>query len=260
MLRTRLWTALVALPTVLTIVVLAPPILFTVFIGVLGAWGLYEIGTVAGVRRPSQIAAVAVVGGVPLVAILCGAETSWILPAAVIAAMLGVVVRVAVKGPDGGQGRTAHAILGAIYVGVLFPFFARLRALDDGVRLIILMLLLVIATDTAAYFAGTYLGKLKLCPKVSPHKTVEGAIAGLAACLVSGWILRAMLVPGWSRGDIALASLAIGVLAQLGDLAGSAYKRAAGVKDFGRLFPGHGGLLDRTCSLVFATAFTYYYA
>jgi phosphatidate cytidylyltransferase len=72
--------------------------------------------------------------------------------------------------------------------------------------------------------------------------------------------LRAPLAPGWSLAQTVVLSAAIAVLAQLGDLAGSALKRRAGVKDSGWIFPGHGGLLDRTCSMVFATVFTYYWS
>ena len=120
------------------------------------------------------------------------------------------------------------------------------------------MLLVVIASDTGAYFGGRAFGSHKLAPRVSPHKTIEGAIAGLAASIATGLILRPWLMSQWSIGASALISGIIAILAQAGDLAGSAFKRVAGVKDSGWIFPGHGGLLDRTCSLVFAAVFTYY--
>jgi phosphatidate cytidylyltransferase len=94
---------------------------------------------------------------------------------------------------------------------------------------------------------------------VSPNKTVEGAIGGLAACVAAGIILRPLLAPHWTIGAAIILAISVGVLAQFGDAAGSAIKRVCGVKDSGWIFPGHGGLLDRTCSLVFAAAFTYYY-
>jgi phosphatidate cytidylyltransferase len=95
---------------------------------------------------------------------------------------------------------------------------------------------------------------------VSPHKTVEGAIGGLLACILAGLILRPLLTPRWTVAAAVVMAAVVGVLAQFGDAAGSAFKRVAGVKDSGWIFPGHGGLLDRTCSLVFAAAFTYYYS
>ena len=95
-------------------------------------------------------------------------------------------------------------------------------------------------------------------PQVSPHKTVEGALGGLAAALIIALILRSSLVPWLSLVSVTFFGLGVGVLAQAGDLANSAFKRVAGVKDSGWIFPGHGGLLDRACSLVFPAVLTYY--
>ena len=150
-------------------------------------------------------------------------------------------------------------MLGALWVGVLFPYFALLRNHAGGVPIIILMLLLVVASDSGAYFVGRSRGQVKLLPRVSPNKTVEGAIGGLSACVIAAVALRPLLAPQWSGAAAVTMAAVVGVLAQFGDLAGSAFKRVAGAKDSGWIFPGHGGLLDRTCSLVFAAAFTYYY-
>jgi phosphatidate cytidylyltransferase len=155
----------------------------------------------------------------------------------------------------------ALAFTGAAYVGVLFPYFAMLRNRPGGVRWIVAILLLVVASDTGAYFVGRALGRRKLAEKVSPHKTVEGALGGVIATVAAGLILDRILAPMFaSTSAVVFFSAMISILAQLGDLANSALKRAAGVKDSGWIFPGHGGLLDRTCSLVLAIVFTYYWS
>jgi phosphatidate cytidylyltransferase len=141
---------------------------------------------------------------------------------------------------------------------MFFPYFALLRNRPRGVPVIILMLLIAFATDSGAYFIGRFAGRIKLMPWVSPHKTAEGALGGLAGALIAGLILRGSLAPWLSPVAITLLSLAVGILAQAGDLANSAFKRVAGVKDSGWIFPGHGGLLDRACSLVFPAVLTYY--
>jgi phosphatidate cytidylyltransferase len=151
-------------------------------------------------------------------------------------------------------------ILGGLYVGALFPYFALLRNRAGGVALIIFVLLLVMASDTGAYFAGSKMGRILLAPRVSPKKTLEGGIGGLVLCVAAGLILNQLLAWRWGVGRTIALSIAIGVLAQLGDLAGSALKRSAGVKDSGWIFPGHGGLIDRTCSMVFAVVMAYYCA
>ena len=130
----------------------------------------------------------------------------------------------------------------------------------NGIALLVLMLLLVILADTGAYFVGRAIGRHKLAFKVSPGKTIEGAIGGIIASIAGGLILRPLLVAEWSIGRMILFAAMVAVLAIIGDLANSAFKRVAGVKDSGWIFPGHGGLLDRTCSLVFAAVLTYYYS
>jgi phosphatidate cytidylyltransferase len=261
-LRTRVWTALVALPALLAVVLFAPAPWFAAFVGVLTAWGLYEVGAMTEARTAGAIGALVVAGGGSAMLLAWAPEHLWIIPAGVILALLTLVVRVGrgtarAAAPAPGVGLT---ILGAFYVGALFPYFALLRNRTDGIAVIIFILLLVIASDTGAYFAGSWLGRTRLAPHVSPKKTVEGAVGGLALCVVAGLLLHQPLVSGWGLERTVLLSAAIGILAQLGDLAGSALKRCAGVKDSGWIFPGHGGLLDRTCSMVFAVVFAYYCA
>jgi phosphatidate cytidylyltransferase len=258
-LRTRLWTAAVALPAVVAAVIFSPNWFFTLFIAVLGAWGLYEIAGMTAARTPLAIAPLVAAGAAPLLALLYGGDATWLVPAAVILVMFALVGRVAASGGERGPKGAVLTLIGAAWVGFLFPYFALLRNLDGGIPIIILMLLLVVASDTGAYFGGTYLGRLKLAPRVSPHKTVEGSVTGLVASVVVAILLRPWLAPAWNGGATAAVGAVIAMLAQLGDLAGSAFKRSAGVKDSGWIFPGHGGLLDRTCSLVFACVFTYYY-
>jgi phosphatidate cytidylyltransferase len=158
----------------------------------------------------------------------------------------------------------ALAFTGAAYVGALFPYFALLRNRPSGVNWLIAVILLAVASDTGAYFVGRSIGRRKLAEKVSPNKTVEGAVGGMIATVAAGFILSRVfsLIPAstWHTGAVIFFSAMISLLAQLGDLANSAFKRAVGVKDSGWIFPGHGGLLDRTCSLVFAIVFTYYWA
>jgi phosphatidate cytidylyltransferase len=258
-LRTRVLTAAVALPAVLAVVIFSPDWFFSVFIAVLGAWGLYEVAEMTATRGFTAALGVAIVGGFPLVSMLAGGDRGgWPAAVAVFAAMMLMVGVVALRGGEGGPKGIVLILLGAVWVGALFPYFAMLRNLHGGIAAIIMMLLLVIASDTGAYFAGRWLGRVKLAPRVSPNKTVEGAAAGLVASGAAAMLLRSILMPQWTLWFAVEIGIAVAILAQLGDLAGSAFKRSAGVKDSGWIFPGHGGLLDRTCSLVFAAAFTYY--
>lgn len=106
--------------------------------------------------------------------------------------------------------------------------------------------------DTAAFFCGSFFGKHKLCPRISPKKTIEGAIGGwLIACIGSFAFSYYIKLPFISIGEILLASIVLPVTGQIGDLVFSSMKRSYGIKDFSSLLPGHGGVLDRVDSLVF---------
>ncbi len=262
MLRARLLTAAVLLPAVGALVLFAPAWFFTIFNAVAGIWGLYEVAAMTGALHWVAVPLFAVVGGVPLFGLLYGGDlglVGWLVPVLVILMMLGLAVRIELAG-GGERFRGPRLVfMGAAYVGFLFPFFALLRNAPGGIEMLLLVILLVVVSDSGAYFVGRYLGRTKLAPSLSPHKTIEGAVGGLIATIVGGWLLFKMKGGTWDTSRILLFAAMISILAQLGDLAGSALKRGAGVKDSGWIFPGHGGLLDRTCSLVFAVFFTYYW-
>jgi len=240
------------------LVVFAPAWFFTIFIAVAAIWGLYEVAAMTGALHMVAIPLFAVVGGVPLFGLLYGGDVVW-LPVLVILMMLALVARVAVAGGAAASRGPRLVFIGAAYVGVLFPYFALLRNGPGGIEMLLLVILLVVVSDSGAYFVGMYLGRTKLAPNVSPNKTLEGAVGGLIATMAAGWLLFEIRGGPWNTGLVLLFSAMISLLAQLGDLAGSALKRSAGVKDSGWIFPGHGGLLDRTCSLVLAVVFAYYW-
>jgi len=156
----------------------------------------------------------------------------------------------------------AATLLAAAYVGALAGTIAALRTIppeSDGAWRVTLLLAIVMTSDTFAYFAGSAFGRHKLAPLVSPGKTVEGLAGGLA-----GGILAALLVRRFGLPQIpALAAVALGIVVSVfgvaGDLVESLMKRWSGVKDSGRLFPGHGGMLDRLDSLLFGAPVLYYY-
>jgi phosphatidate cytidylyltransferase len=157
-------------------------------------------------------------------------------------------------------------MVGALYVGGLFAFVAGLRmqpgemtllqwTVDRGACVVLYLMLMLWVGDSAAYFVGRAFGKHKMAPQLSLGKTWEGAIANLAGCLAVGLALSGWL--GYSLWMGALFGAGVGVLGQFGDLFESALKRALGIKDFGGLLPGHGGVLDRFDSLLFAGVWVY---
>lgn len=258
MLRTRLITAAILLPALLALVILARPLGFTAFIALVTLWGLVETAAMvhAGIARSSVIALLGLLLALPL---LAGLGEPPMVAMVAIASAFALTFVVGRRGAEAGRDLPGWRYLYAFWVAALFPYFALLRNSPHGIATVVLMLLLVVASDSGAYFTGRTLGKHKLLPRVSPNKTIEGAAGGLLLCVAVGLILRQALVPSLTWQATALLAVIVGLLAQIGDLANSAYKRIAGVKDSGWIFPGHGGLLDRTCSLVFPAVFTYYF-
>lgn len=129
---------------------------------------------------------------------------------------------------------------------------------SDGLFYVFLALLTAWMADTGAYFVGTFFGKHKLCPRISPKKTVEGLIGGIAVSvlcsLLAGFVYERAVLGGAanvSYGEIFVLSLICAPLSVVGDLFASIIKRRCGVKDFGNMFPGHGGMMDRFDSLLF---------
>jgi phosphatidate cytidylyltransferase len=147
----------------------------------------------------------------------------------------------------------AMQIQAMVYIPVLISGLIRIRNTDGGMLWIFFLLAIVFAGDIGAYYAGSYLGRHKLCPSVSPNKTIEGSIGGLIANLLIGAIIKAMFLPSLPWAACIVMFLLIGAAGQTGDLFESALKRSVHVKDSGTLLPGHGGMLDRIDALLFAS-------
>ena len=148
--------------------------------------------------------------------------------------------------------RVAKQVLGIIYIPLSLSCLVLIRNSADGIAWIFFLLALVFAGDTGAFYTGTLLGKHKLCPAVSPGKTVEGSIGGLLANLAAGFIFINFFLKSLPLVQSILFFLLIGVVAQAGDLFESGLKRNADVKDSGSILPGHGGIMDRIDALLFA--------
>jgi phosphatidate cytidylyltransferase len=146
---------------------------------------------------------------------------------------------------------------GIIYIPVLISFLIIIRQDTDGMTWIFLLLSIVFAGDISALYVGTYFGRHKLCPAVSPGKTIEGSLGGILANVVVGGIGKYFFLPQLSWGLCILFFIAIGAAGQVGDLFESELKRSSNIKDSGGLLPGHGGFLDRIDALLFAAPVAY---
>lgn len=181
----------------------------------------------------------------------------WVSPIMFIA-FLAVAIRELLSKTARPFRRGGLTLLALFYGAFLPSHFLLLRGEAHGFELLLLVLLGTWATDTGAYFSGMRWGRHKLAPRISPSKSIEGAVGGLVAativigCSDSFLQLQLQLLPVWILG------LVIGLAAITGDLFESALKREAGIKDSGWILPGHGGILDRIDSLLFTVPVFYY--
>ena len=265
MLKQRLLTAAVGIPLGAVVIYLGTWYL-TGAVAVLALLGLHEFHRLAGVR--GWVAPV--LGYAGGLAIIAGAALSadytrvllWLAVALALVTLLDALSR-ALKADLPSHGLRG-VLAGWLYVPFLLGYLVRLRELGGGALhhgipggagWLFLAVAACWATDTAAYAIGKAYGKHKLCPAISPGKTVEGALAGLVGAVV--WVLPVSWWLGLPPHLGVLLGLALGVGGQVGDLFESLLKRRAGVKDSGALLPGHGGVLDRFDSLLFNAPLTY---
>lgn len=158
----------------------------------------------------------------------------------------------------------AVTLMGIIYIPFLLSFVFLVRFLENGFALAWLVFVGTFSTDIFAYFVGKLWGKKKLVPDVSPNKTVAGGIGGVVGSIVCTTVYGIFYANGYEGLQIAFyhyiaMGLLCGTIAQIGDWAASAIKRSVGIKDFGHIMPGHGGLLDRIDSLLFVAPAVYFY-
>ncbi|BDV43517.1 phosphatidate cytidylyltransferase [Geotalea uraniireducens] len=174
--------------------------------------------------------------------------------------LFGIRILFSIRDIKASAAEAALLVMGILYVPILLVHLVWLHGLPDGVKWIFLLLIIVMSGDTAAFYTGSNLGKRKLYPIVSPNKSVEGAIGGLLGSLAGTLIARATFFPQLAIVDCIVTALVAGAFGQVGDLFESLLKRSFGVKDSGVIVPGHGGILDRLDSILFAAPVIYYYA
>lgn len=263
MLTTRVKSALIMLPLLILLIVGSWPLLIAVAaVSIAAAWEFYSIFEKAGLKinKISGIACIVLLYAVIIMDKFIGKDTpaSQDLMMIWIGFTLFVGFARTILGKDHDMTAGIITSLGALYPAFALSHIVMVSRVEGFGHFTWLIFLAAFGTDTAAYFAGTYFGKNKLCPDISPKKTVEGSIAGILASTVLCFIFGLV----FGKGN-AVACLFIGLLgsvaAQMGDLAASVFKRKLGVKDYSKLIPGHGGIMDRFDSVMFAAPLVYYF-
>ena len=265
--RQRLLVAAALIPLTVA-AVWAGGLVFLAGIVLLSAVGSREyVGLLRGAERPVLPAAVVAVSvAFPILVALAGTAEAWRLAAALVP-LTGAWALVRLTMEESPVTATAWSVFGMLYVGGLLSFALPLRASGGervaGTLVFFLPVLVTWVADTAAFFGGRRWGRRALAPTISPNKTVEGALASLAAGPLTALLYRAALLeplaPAVDPGLVGTAAVGLGVAVAAvgGDLLESALKRECGAKDASDLLPGHGGLLDRMDSLLWTIPVAY---
>jgi phosphatidate cytidylyltransferase len=256
MLLQRVATAAVGIPIIVLAIWFGSPWL-TALVCVVVAVGVLEIHAARGpFLRPLPLIAAGLALLLPLAADL---EGPWLLRALTALVLVPTAALALTRDPGRSVEQWLWLVAPALYLAWFATFFVLLRDLPDGREWLLLVVLTVWITDTGAYFVGRAVGRRKLAPAVSPGKTWEGAIGGQ----VTGLVAVVGLVQAFGLDVDIGHAVALGLIApfaaQVGDLAESALKRGLGVKDSSQLVPGHGGIVDRLDSLLFAAPAVYWY-
>jgi phosphatidate cytidylyltransferase len=260
--KQRIITALIALPLLVLFVLYTSQGLFAGLLFIVSALALHEFYRMAMSPQRRLESSLSVAAGVLFsVGLVYAPNSSFLLLSMVLPFLfLTLVYLFRFQDMQRVSRDLAVSLFGLLYIPLLLSHAVLLRALPDGSDWIFLVLLIVMVSDSMAYFVGRTWGKHRLYEAVSPKKSIEGSLGGLAGGVLGAMVCKFLLFAELSSVDILLLGIGVGAFSQLGDLVESLLKRSFGVKDSGALIPGHGGVLDRLDSLLFAFPVTYYYA
>jgi phosphatidate cytidylyltransferase len=249
-------TAVVLLPLLFFLLLKGTPIAFSVLVALVTLLGLKEYFTIisgAGTKIPLTVSIPAYGMGLAVIwAAHTGGAGAALAMVALNLVLLALVVVLQFSPDSSILDAARKEIQGIVYLPMFLSFLVLIRNSDQGAVWIIWTFLIIAASDTGAYYCGTYFGKRPLSPRVSPNKTVEGSAAGIVSAVVIGLCFSQLFVSGISPVQAILFSTIAAAAGQVGDLFESALKRRGGIKDSGSILPGHGGILDRIDGLIFA--------
>lgn len=256
--KTRIITALVLIP-ILVLVLVSNNFIISLAVALVSLMGLFEFYKATGIIQKKALCGVGFLLGAGTV-LRFYIPVELYMPLFFVMLMLIFVVMLkdhkSVSVSD-----SALVLFGVLYVPFLLSTLTSLARLQGGLLFLWMVFIGAFATDTFAYFSGYFFGKHKLCPEISPKKTIEGSVGGTLGCvvllIVYGIFLEKQFGQSINYIKLAILGILIAAVSQIGDLTASIIKRKYGVKDYGSLFPGHGGILDRLDSIITTAPLVY---
>jgi phosphatidate cytidylyltransferase len=261
--NTRVLTSLVLVPILFVVVWFLPPAFFAGLAVIAAAIGQYELYTMARVKGITPLTILGIVLGAIIVFSVFrpippyrGGPYFWIT----LSVLAVFAARLFSRRPvEGALEDITVTLLGIMYVALLISFQVMIFAGSYGKKSLVFLYVAIWASDIGAYYMGTLFGKRRLYEKISPKKSIEGLLGGTLAAVIVAVICKLWFVPSLGLIEAAVLGAVLALAGAVGDLAESLIKRSVGVKDSGSIIPGHGGILDRMDSLLFAAPVLFFY-
>lgn len=256
MFKTRLASGIVLMAITIVLMVYGGYPLFWV-ITAISLIGLFELYKAVGMEKtPPALAGY--ISSIVTDILLLNDEYEYLIMWLILSLMVFMACYV-ISYPRFNSEQITMLFFGIIYVTVMLSFVFKVRFVENGILLVWLIYIGAWGSDTCAYCVGKLIGKHKMPSELSPNKTIEGCLGGIAGAALIGFIFAAVFYNDrnvwWQLPVIGAVS---SVISQIGDLAASAIKRNHNIKDYGKLIPGHGGILDRFDSIIFTAPVVYY--
>lgn len=256
----RLRSGVILLTIAILMLVLGGPVMFagTLAVSLIGMSELYRI---PGFEKTPLAIVNYLAAGVYFCLIYLG-QSEWLFASLVLALIVSMCVYV-LRYPKYDAPQLMMGFFGLVYVAVMISYMNQIRMMENGAFLVWLVFISSWGCDTCAYCAGMLFGKHKMAPVLSPKKSIEGAIGGVIGAALIGVIYALICGPHLTVFRYPILALAVigalgGLISMVGDLTASAIKRHYGIKDYGSLIPGHGGILDRFDSVIITGPLVYY--
>ncbi len=257
--KRKVWMALIMVPPVLLLIILGPPSILHLMVLLATFFGLREYYNLVFPRSIGIERAVGIGLGLILSIILSFGMMKEISPFLVIILLvLSILFMAASKDLSSTISEMGMTLFGILFIGFLLAYVSLIRNMPDGRRWVLFLIATVWAGDISALLVGSFLGRHKLYPRISPNKTFEGLGGAIVGSITVAVAFALLFLPRLQTGVCIPLAIGIGILGQLGDFTESMLKRSAHVKDSGTLIPGHGGMLDRLDSFLFSAPFLHY--
>jgi phosphatidate cytidylyltransferase len=257
--KRKTWMASVLIPPIVFLIVVGPPMVLHLMVLLATFLGLREYYNLV-LPQSEWIERMVGIGlGLILSLIISFGNMRDISPfLAILLLILAVLVMAVSQDLPSAVSKVGGALFGILFIGFLLAYVSLIRNMPNGRVWVLFLIITVWAGDIFALLVGSFFGKHKLYPKISPNKTFEGLAGAIVGSIIVALAFSWLFIPNLKTGSCALLAIGVAILGQLGDFTESMVKRSAQVKDSGTLIPGHGGMLDRLDSFLFSAPLLHY--